>query len=1042
MPLQPIQFSAGNVQITLEPPTSLPAIGDALANNRPFPDEAFVNGAIPLGAIGAKASKTFSLGNAKVKFGGGIGGGFGVYRSISKLQAVLKVIGMDEPMIDRLYFPESSTANLYAMQWDYNASAAVSGEVALGAGVGVAFGASGRHEGFFALVRLIERTANARDAIEETLSSWKMPRQVAHANDLKQSTWLIAETEGSMSLSLGVKYGYDYSWMSKELNLGGLSGDLGLKIEMGIGASLGFTASGRFATVLCREGAEQKLRLQVFKMRQHGWTFAFDASVSAKKQGSLPPEDFEQFIKSVFNLNDLQVLKDIEKWLDPDTDLHAELGNELVDYLKVMFTDLTGIQPAKIDDVIDWLRGPIKKWRDLPSEVAGLVSDLLRKAVQLDEMKAFLTQIVALSDDEKLKDEIVSRLLFADFFDSTPGRWLTAIAGEGILSMLANIETEREQLKKYAQLTLAVLDGDEVEKNIRALQDWIEKNLGLGAILAITDQASFDSIDAWLKKRLSDFLAKELDLSAIREIQKAIKQFREKNVLKEFYEKGLEAISKKYTAELDYAFQKTTTRTALLDLTFDFAADAANAGKYLKEALEGKFQSVLDRQIPGVQLNEASLTHELKRRTYLEVGLPYFQRSVEHITSSLASGKVVDTAEGRLWILNLKATDEVKKKRSLSRLSIAVAMTGNSGVRAFESKGFKYDYTLLLAKRNANRKYLETRLEDITTEYFPLQFTSTAHGSFSTYLTDLDKALDERGIVDSDDFGTALTSLQVSVPSSVLSAWKNAPRDPRNPIYFAMSRKVQELLRRWIPRCYVQDTDQYHQTDLIFPLLAYSSLPIIHKIKFTDGEPAITEEAVYDWDYRNEAVRNAVFSKFSAPKMGEILAGIRSELEAAGDYGWVREYRDSRIGSILSLSNNSAGTLNKKRINFEILVFEEKEIIDDVLKTGTTFRRFLDEQNIENALEHLAKFGARLTDAFNQNLGGIYSRGSGVRPLGSLLLLEIARILDPALNAKPTAMLELLFLPKTSGFDRNDFLAGKRPQASEIALQHRIVNVK
>lgn len=1041
MPLQPIQFSAGNVQITLEPPTSLPAIGDALVNNRPFPDEAFVNGAISLGAIGAKASEAFSLGNAKVKFGGGIGGGFGVYRSVSKLQAVLKVKGMDEPMIDRLNFPESSTSDLYAMQWNYNASASVSGEVALGAGVGVAFGASGRHEGFFALVRLIERTAKARDAIEKTLSSWKMPRQVAHANDLEQGTWVIAETEGSMSLSLGVKYGYDYSWMSKELNLGGLSGDLGLKIEMGIGASLGFTASGRFATVLCREGADQKLRLQVFKMRQHGWTFAFDASVSAKKQGSLPPEDFEQFIKSVFNLNDLQVLKDIEKWLDPDTDLHAELGNELVDYLQEMFTELTGVPPAKIDDVIDWLRGPIKKWRDLPSEVAGLVSDLLRKAVQLDELKAFLTQIVALTDNEKLKNEIVSRLLVADFFESTPGRWLTAIAGEGILSMLANIETEREQLKKYAQLTLAVLDGDEVEKNIRKLQDWIEKNLGLDAILAVTDQASFDTIDAWLKKRLSDFLAREVDLSALEEIQKAIKQFRKENVIKEFYDKGLEAISRKYTAELDYAFQKTTTRTALLDLTFDFAADAANAGKYLKEALEGKFQSVLDGQIPGIQLNEASLTHELKRRTYLEVGLPYFQRSVEHITSSLAGGKVVDTAEGRLWILNLQAMDEVTKKHSLSRLSIAIAMTANSGVRAFDSNGFEYDYTLLLAKRNANREYLETRLEDITKEYFPSQFTGTGHGSFSTYLTDLDKALDDRDIVDSDNFGTALTSLQVSLPSSVLAAWKNAPSNPKAPIYFAISIKVQQLLRHWIPRCYIQDTDQYRRSTQIFPLLAYSSLPIIHKIKFAGGEPIITKDAVYDWAFQDEVVRSAVFSKFSRPKMRAILAGIRSELKAAGDDDWVREFQDSQIGTILSLSNDP-GTMDKKRDNFEELVDREREMIEAIVKTGTTFRRFLDEDDMEKALEQLAKFGARLTDTFNGKLEGIYTRGSGVRPLGSLMLLEIARIFDPYLDVEPSAMLELLFLTKTSEFERSDFLAGKRPPTSEIALQHRIVNVK
>lgn len=1038
MALEPINFEAGNVQITLEPPVNTPAVGEALIKNTAFPPEAFSNGVIPLGSIGAKASKSFSLGNANVKFGAGIGGGFGVYRSTPALLADLQDRGMDQPMIDRLNFSSPTEMDLYAMQWNYNAEASVNGEVAMG--VGVTFGASGKNEGLFATVRSMKRTAKARDAIVETLKGWRMPRQVSQPEDLKPGTWIIAENEGSISLSLGVKYGYDYSWMSEKFKLGGLSGDIGLKIEMAVGASLGFNASGRYATVLCRENSDKKLRLQVFKMRQQGWTFAFDAAVSAKKLGSFPPKDFEQFIKGVFNLHDLQVLKDVEKWIDPNTDLKTELGNALVEYVEGMFTEITGITSAKIDKVIDWLREPIERWHALPNKVASLISDFLKKSTPLDDLKTFLTQLVELTDEQKLKDEIISRLLFADFFDSTPGRWLTAIAGEGILSLLANFEVERERLKKFALQTLAILDSGEIEDRIRELQVWIEKKLGLDAIFAVTNQASFDAIDTWLKKRLSDFLGEEIDFAALREIQKAIDNFRKNNVLKEFYDKGLEAISKKYTAELHYAFQKTTTRTALLDLTFDFSTDPANAAKYLKQALNGKFYEILESQIPGVQLNEGTLTHEIKRRTYLEVGLPNFRRSVEHITRSLAQGRAVDTAEGRLWIFNLEAEDVVAKKRSLSRLSVAVQLTGSSTVRNFDAEGFKYDYTLLLAKRKADRKYLETRLTDIANEYFASQFESPGKGTFSIYLSDLDKALDARGIGGSDEFGTTLTSLKVSLPGKVLGAWKNSPSDPRDPIYMAMSRQVQRLLRRWILRCYVQETKQYHLTEIIYPLLAYSSLPPINKLKFSDGIPIIVPNAVYDWDYRDENVRNAVFSRYSGSVLREILTSIRAELNAADD-SWASKYDEDLMGTILALHKSSSGTINIKRNNFESLVFREKEIIDGIVEAGTTFRRFLDARRIEDALESLAKFGEKLTDSFNENLGGIYARGSGIRPLGSLMLVEIAKILDPTLSVQPTAMLELIFLPETSAFDPVDFLDGKRPEPNLIALQQRIVSV-
>ncbi|MDQ3181860.1 MAG: hypothetical protein M3Q33_15255, partial [Acidobacteriota bacterium] len=546
--LQPIHFDLPNVDINIEPPANLPNVSNALLNNQPFPDNAFTAGAIPLGSIKATAGRDFKL--DKVKFGasGGIFAGLGVYRSTDKLFDALKAEGLDEPMVTRLEFPDLAKKNLYAIRWGYNAEGSVSGSVALGAGLN--FGASARREALYAVLRLLDRTTKPVKALTETINSWKMPRQIDAPDDdnIKPGTWLIAETDGELKLSLGVEYGYDYSWVREAVKLGSLSGDFGLKIEMGVKAAFGFNASGRYATVLCRENAERKLRLQVFKMRQQGWSFAFDASVMAQVRQDVIPDNFDEFVKGVFNLNGLQVLKDIEKWLDPNTNLAELFGTELIEYAKEFVTEVTGFNPeTEFDKAIGRLRNVIERWQNLPHEVTSLLYGLLKNAIPLDNLKDFLSRTIELSDPEELKDEILSKLQDVDFFQTPIGKWISAAAGQGILSLVANIENEREKFSEFAQKTLDLLDGSTVEDTLKKLQKWIEEKLGLGRIFEIVNETDFADIDVWLKKRLSDFLGKTIVFQELEKIKTAINGLRAK--AREFYEKGFAALTDKYKAE-------------------------------------------------------------------------------------------------------------------------------------------------------------------------------------------------------------------------------------------------------------------------------------------------------------------------------------------------------------------------------------------------------------------------------------------------------------------------------------------------------------
>jgi hypothetical protein len=1046
--LQPIHFEAGDVDITLTPPNSLLSISQALLDNQPFPDNAFQDEAIPLEAIKATANREINLDNVKFSAGGSLFSGFGVYRSSRKLFDALKAEGLDEPMVSRLDFPDLDTKNIFALRWGYDAHGAINGAVALGlpGQPRVSFGASGRREGLYALLRLMDRNAKALDAIGETLNSWKMPRQISAPGDLKPSTWVIAETDGEIRLTLGLEYGYNYSWVRESLTLGGLTGDFGLKIEMGIKAQLGFNASGRYAVVLGRESDREALRLQIFKLRSQGWSFAFDASVSAKVEQSLIPDNFDDFIKGVFNVNGHQALQDIlrdfDKWTDPSKKLKDLLGAELVDYAKKMVREVTGFDPdTDIDKAIEMLRKPLEQWRSLPHEVASSLYELLRKKAPLDDLREFLQRVIDLTDPNELAGEITERLREVAFFETPVGQWITATAEEGILSLLANVSEERKRLADIAERTLSLLDGSEVEQTLRKLQAWVEEKLGLDKIIAVVDDAGFEKMDAWLKRRLSDFLGKSLVFAELEKIKGAINHLRDK--AEEFYAKGFNALTEKYQAEFHYSFQKTTTRSALIDATFDFDADPVNAAKFLKRAVSGDFTEILAKELSGVKLNKGVLTHEIKRRTHIEVSLPYFKSALDHINESLAEGEAVDSAEGRLWVFNLKAFDTVSKKQSLSNLSVAMQLTKGAGVRQFGAGDSNYNYTLRLVRSEARREYMENKLQVLADQYLKSEFEGDGRESLPRYLTALDEALDDKGVPGDGRFGNVLIRLDVSLPSQVLAAWKKVPAEEKDPVYMAMSRRVQEFLRRFIPLCYLQEPDKYKELVAVYPLLAYCALPPINKAGLTaGGQLRFSEDEVYELDFRNEDLRNKVlFEQRCITKLqNEILPRIQKEL--GGTSTQVNyEPTPSNIEKILSLRPGGADSLAEG--NFNSLMFTEKRLIDEIHKAGRQLREHLDAQDFETAVKAFADFGATITDAFNDKIGGTIYKGSTLRPLGPMLFIEVAKVFDETLVGElhPSAMLELSVLKQRPTFKLEDYLKNKMPPDSEVALRQRIINV-
>jgi hypothetical protein len=1034
----PIRLEAGDVDITLTPPPFPVSLGQALANDEPFPEEAFENDRIPLGAIGASASREFKIDKVKFSAGGDLFAGLGVYRSTEALLADLKAEGLDEPLMRRWIIPDLEGKNLLALRWGYNVQGAAAGAVAFGPTI--RFGASGRLQGFYAILRVMDREKQAHTAVKETIQSWKTPRQIQSPDDLPAGAWVIAETDGELKLNLGLEYGFNYSWVRESLALGGLTGDFGLKVELGVKTQLRFEAGGRYALVLSRENERRVMRAQVFKLRRNGWAFAFDGALSAKVDQNLIPKNFDDFIRGVFNLNGRQALKDIvdgiEKWTDPRRTLKDLLGAELTDYAKELIKTVTGFDPeTDIQRAIDAMQNALAKWRDLPHDVSSILYELLRRETPLDELRAFLRAVVNAADEKELADLIANKTRDVSFFDTPAGQWLAAVARDGVLSLLINLPEERRKLLSVAETTLGLLDGSRVEATLRNLQRWIEEHLGLEGILGVIDQASFAGIDRWLKKRLADFLGQTPLLADLEKIKAAVSGLRAK--ADEFYARGFQALVERYKVEFHASFQKITAGTALLDVEFDFDADSEIAAKSLQQAIDGDFTEILAGPLPGVALNKGLLTHEIKRRTHIDVSVPYFKSTIDHINESLASGEAIDVLDGRLWAFNLKAFDLVSSRDRMSKLSIALELNKKAGAREFSDELTRYNYTLRWVKAAARREDLERTLETLVDQYLASEFRGDGKQPFSTYLTALDKALDERQITGDDFFGDVLIGFDVSLPREIVAAWKKVPVEKKDPVYCRMSRVIQTELRRLIPLCYLQDVRQYQEQAAIFPLLVYSALPAINRVSLTAaGRLRFTDDDVYRWDFRDEAVRRAMIQEHCAPTLrNTVLPRVRRELQARADI--LPDYDDDNIGAICALSSTQA------RANFQSLLIMESMLIDAIHQAGQRFRQCLDARALDEAIESLAEFGAALTAAFNQKTGaGIYA-GTTLRPLGSLLFLETAKVFDETLSNKilPASMLELIVLAPGSTFAKEGYLLNQQPAAREIALRHVILNV-
>ena len=1040
--LDPSILGAGSAASIELSATTASDVLEAVLKNTPFPDRQ-----IDLAGVAFEAEA-----GRDVRFNGKKG--MVAFRASGGAHARLAVLDKGDEVLDALALQDAARVGLalsdqagvrYVLfRAGYEIEGQVNGSHPIGMLGSVTFGVEAKRDRLYAVVQRLPREHGANDAIRATLTSFRLPRHVNSANSLHAGALLVAEAEGSVAVRIAAQLGYDFSFV-REASALGLTGDIGLKLDVGLKATLGLDVSGRYLVTLDRESLDSNLaqaRLRLFKLSKKGWNFGLNLSASVQGVVDILPENVDDLVKAVFGVHGQQVVKDlllIEKWTDPNSDLSETVAGLVKDTGLDLLKQTTGIDPAKkFNEARAVLLAALKQWDSLPDRVAGQLWSLLESGgLRGNTRQAFEASLglLAGTNAEGRKKELRRLLEIAGIEDTPAGKILIAAADRGLLNLLDRLD----EVQNVSAKILQILNGGVIER----LQEFIEKKLQLDQVRKAVTETDFARIEGWLVNRLSTFLDRKLRFEDLDEIKNAINAVITKR--QEIYEKARNALARRYDFSLAYAYQRTTEQTALIDVTFDLLQPKAVA--LMKEVLQdSQLDNLLIKQVQGVTLHQGVLTHEITRRSSVEVNIPYYDFRTDRLNRTLASVRAVDEG-GRVLFYELDSKDNIAvRNRMKSQLALAAAIPLSEGgaVRVHSAASATWAYQYRMAHENIRRTELERQLGPLVATYFPEHFGAGGQSSFSTWLTDFDRRVEEELGRPTDDFGDVLLSLDVTVPASAIQSWLE-PRNEQDLRAAAMSisRRLQAGLKDVIPFHYFQDVNRLRQDLPAAALLVYAAIPLSTNIRVVGGTARLnadlfdSKEKKVHWDWRDPQKRRLmVFHPQTRTRLAVLIAAARERLvsskpseaaffdpEELDDFisssGW--EELDGHLGSLLRLE--------------DIIVTGAAEALKEI----QGFHKH--KQTLPSkAIARLAEFGAEVTRTYNERLASRYGSES-LRPLGSMLFLEASRMLDPALAAmRPDALLSLTVLREDRTFSLPKFLEGEIPKTEEIAVAQRLLS--
>jgi len=1041
-PLDPNILGPGSaVSLQLTGSTDADVIS-AVALNQPFPTRQ--SGIIDLAHVSLTATggnPVLFQGNGTTigfAFSAGVTAGAGIFDHVKDAIAALSLA--ESPGLD-LTIDDTPGSRYALLSTGYTASGSVSGAHPIGVIGSLTFGASAAAAGLSAVLHRFPDTDGAATVLGDTIESWKLPRHVNSANSLAPGTWLITEASGSLAVNLAAKLGYNFNFV-KQVQKFGLSGDIGLKIDAAATATFGFNVSGRYLIVLGRESDDsrsQKVRLRMFKLNANGMQFGLNLKVGVTGVETLTPASVDDFVKAVFGVNGVQIvnaLNQIQNWTDPTKDVGQLVAGLVNKEALQLLETVTGVNPQTAFDVArNKLIEAINLYQSLPDKVS---SELLGILNGLDATAATIFQdglkLLASVDPQIQKQAIDDILSAAGFADSPLGKFITSLADNGLL----NLVDQLTDVRNAASTVLSILGGGIIAK----LEQYINDKLDLSKVINAVQQTDFDKLDSFLIGRLSTFFDKTLGFADLNDIKNAINLVVANR--QKIYDKAVTALNSRYGLDIAATWQNTSSTTAILDVIFDLSdASAQQLFQPVVQATASGIDQLFTTPSASVQINKAVISHEITRKSDLEISLPHFNFQTQSVTTALASVSPEDDG-GRILLYDAKGTSTVSVKNKFnSSLSVtvasAIASMSSAGqfpdLRVHSTDKNTWTYQLRYVKANIRREELEAITRPFLTQYMADHFSQGT--TLSQWYNLLESSSEEKLHNGPDIFGDTCLYLEVDMPAETIGAWvqrvNNVAAAGRS-----ISVAIQQSLKTNLLLFYLNDISKLANPATSAPILAWSSIPPASSF---DGNTfrSDTGNNVF-WDHLDKSLRGAaVNNNVTGANLQAKLAELRLRLEEAGLHSTAQFYQDNQVQILQGFATNTFGdVLLGNLLSFESqVVSKANEALKDIQKflavAGTSPTQ---------AVERLAQFAADIVTAFNKLIGtSDFANLSSFRAVAQVVFADASRALNTALTGQPRALLLLDILLPTGQrtFQLPTFLDGAQPPSADIAVPQCLV---
>ena len=913
------------------------------------------------------------------------------------------------------------------LRWGADASASGSGSIALGAGVGtIDFSAAASGELFFAVIQQADRTTPTDQALADVVQNWKLPVHVRTADDLAPRTHLLSEVGGSLTTSIDATFGHEFNWIRQVTLLGSpaLAGDIGLKLQLGLTASFGLTAQGRYAVVVSRETALPVIRVRIYKMRMDDFDFALSASVAAT--ASLPlPANYQDLVKATLGVHALQILTELQ---DPNA-IDNWIKKFGTDYVTELFKKFTGQDLAaalqKVNDLLS-------RWKNLPASAASLFEKLAEQGVPDFSGIQAAAKIIAQKDTNGLKTFLAQKLsnLQSPFLSTPLGQYLELLAGQGALTLLQNIP---DSVSQSAQKVVDFFNGVPIENLLNQIVNEIDSRLGLDAIMQALQGDPSTVLDKLLFDRLTTFLDRRPVLKDIQQLQSAIKALLDKAGA--LYNKTVQTLTSTYTAQLNATYERTSTDSALIDVSFNFAGDDAQqkgVADALRQLLSGQFDDLLTAPRAGVTLATGTLTHQITRHSHVDLTLPFLKVEGDWVSTATTSFNAIDQNNGRLTMYQLDQVGQAISKNTFTSLwqgrnwrGITVSIAGqlssllpqNTGLRIHSDTALDQlrsasgSASIRMEVQNLTLGQLQANIEPFATVFMRQVFSS--QGSFHKW-TQAGRLLPQPG--------NTLVSMDVAMPSQAPLAWlKNTAQGKTDPVYQRLSLQLQFLLRAYLPRYYFQDINQYKTPSTAYLVLLYAALPPSNSMAPPTDIYWDTQDKNQVMIIANKALNNGSFSKQ--------LAQAQSRLQNAGLNSLAAQYDPQMAGNFFNVATDDN---NFRLLQDSLLLVESSTILDarDAGLSAAQFNQLRAANKPVEALNALADFGNKIVSAFNKDLSSVFVQSNdALQRLSPLLFAQAASVFDQSLpvgNFDSTLNVTVLKPGVAMPSDFPDFIAAQK----------------